>query len=183
MSYLYVCHRCGQTYSPEEYSKDKFCNNCGTSLQKQLQRGTKYWIFQANPSKFRIFDWWDDHPNDNKITWSIRQKYDEVKEGDQGIIWLSGNDSGIYALVEVLSNPANVEHTVEERQYWVKKEELLKISKRAFLWYKKRLFDCPISRDFCIEDDVLTTMSIIKQAQGTVFKLSKSHMNIDYKFS
>ena len=32
MSIEIVCGKCGQTYSFEEYSKDKFCSNCGTFL-------------------------------------------------------------------------------------------------------------------------------------------------------
>jgi len=135
-------------------------------------RGAKHWIFQVNPKTFRIFDWWKDHQNDDSITWSIRQYADEVRKGDLGVIWLSGNKSGVYALVKVASDPANIDHTEEEKRYWAKSTEIYKIAKRAALEYQMKLFDRPIERWFCLNDEVLSDMSILRQPQRTVFKLT-----------
>jgi len=163
-------------YSHEEYLKDRFCPKCGTFLKiHQKPRGKKYWLFQANPYTYRIYDWWKNHPNHEDILWSIRQYSKEVRKGDLGGIWLSGQNAGIYAIVELASNPRTIERTAEEKEYWVDRKELLKPSKRAPLKYIKRLFDSPISRKYCLEDEVLSDMNILKQAQGTVFRLRKKH--------
>lgn len=178
MSQKYACARCGLVYTSSEYLKSKFCPKCGTFLQGQKPpRGKKFWIFQANPETFRIFDWWNDHHDDNSITWSIRQYADEVRKGDQGVIWISGNNSGIYAVVEVETTPSKIEHTEEEKSYWIDSKELFKITKRSVLVYQKKLFDQPISRSLCRHDEVLSSMSILRQAQGTVFRMKKDHFN------
>lgn len=172
----YVCPQCKMVYSHEEYLKDRFCPKCGTFLKiHQKPRGKKYWLFQANPYTYRIYDWWKNHPNHEDILWSIRQYSKEVRKGDLGGIWLSGQNAGIYAIVELASNPRTIERTAEEKEYWVDRKELLKPSKRAPLKYIKRLFDSPISRKYCLEDEVLSDMNILKQAQGTVFRLRKKH--------
>lgn len=106
MEVSYFCPRCGAKYSSKEYLEDKFCRKWATYLQKsQRPRRRKYWLFQANPRKYRIFDWWEENPTEESITWSIRQHQNEIRKGDRGVIWLSGDRSGIYALVEVATNP------------------------------------------------------------------------------
>lgn len=170
----YVCRKCSIVYSAEEYQSNKFCPECGTFLQRYLRpRGTKYWLFQANPDTYRIFDWWKDHPKDDSIIWSIRQYAKEVRRGDFGCIWLSGPKAGVYALIEIVSDPKTIERTDSEKSYWVDKKELLKSSKRSNLKYINKLFNSPIYREYCRQDSVLSDMVIFKQAQGTVFKLSK----------
>ena len=174
MNHTYFCNRCGQVYSYAEYLENRFCNKCGTFLQKRTRpRETKYWLFQANPETFRIFNWWKDHPDEETITWSIRQYADELRKGDRGIIWLSGDKSGIYALVDVVTNPSWIAHTEEEKSYWSIKTELYKISRRSVLKYLLKLFENPISRNFCLEDEVLSGLTILKQAQGTVFRITR----------
>ncbi|MEM2280363.1 MAG: ATP-dependent DNA helicase [Candidatus Bathyarchaeia archaeon] len=40
MEKRYVCRRCGQTYSVEDYLKSRFCSNCGTMLTRRVSRET-----------------------------------------------------------------------------------------------------------------------------------------------
>jgi len=184
MSHQYICKKCNQVYSQVEFQEERFCRECGSFLQPNiLPRGKKYWIFQANPETFRIFNWWEDHPDDDSIIWSIRQYADEVRKGDIGVLWLSGNSSGIYAIVKVSTNPRKIDHTDEEKKYWTDSRELFKITKRAILEYTWKFFDQPISRLICLNDDILSGMSILRQAQGTVFKFSESQMKRIYNFA
>jgi len=174
MSHQYTCTKCKQVYSQADFQDSRYCRKCDSYLLPYVPpRGKKYWIFQANPETFRIFDWWKDHPNDDSITWSIRQYANEVRKGDLGFLWLSGKKSGIYALVKVSSNPAKIDHTEEEKNYWTDSKEILKISKRAVLDYQNTMFDHPIDRRYCLNDQVLSGMSILRQAQGTVFRITE----------
>jgi len=93
-----------------------------------------------------------------------------------GVIWLSGKKSGIYAIVNVATNPRKIDHTEEEKRYWTKRKELYKITKRADLEYRSRLFDQPIDRQFCRNDEVLSGMSILRQAHGTVFRITEEQL-------
>lgn len=181
MKLKYICQKCGKIHSYEEYIESKFCSDCGTFLfEKQMQartRGRKYWIFQANPKTFRIFDWWDDHPNDQIINWSVRQYGDEIKKGDFVILWLSGTQSGIYAIAEVITNPYSKSYSNEEKKYWVKQTELYKTKLRVDIKYIKKFLDKPISRNFCVDDQILSNLTILKQAQGTNFKVTEIQWN------
>ena len=62
-----------------------------------------YWIFQGNPKKY---DFETGLKNDKLITdWTVSNHKDKIKTGDKAIIWLTGSESGCYALAKVVSEP------------------------------------------------------------------------------
>ena len=62
-----------------------------------------YWIFQGNP---KIYDFETGLKNDKLITdWTVSNHKDKIKTGDKAIIWLTGSESGCYALAKVVSEP------------------------------------------------------------------------------
>ena len=62
-----------------------------------------YWIFQGNPKKY---DFETGLRNDNLIgDWTVSNHKDKIKTGDKVIIWLTGSESGCYALAKVVSEP------------------------------------------------------------------------------
>jgi hypothetical protein len=62
------------------------------------------WILQANPVKWRVWDWWNetDEPLDR---WTISQRLGEVHAGDNFALWIGGRDAGVYAMGKVTSTP------------------------------------------------------------------------------
>ncbi len=62
------------------------------------------WILQANPKKWRVWDWWNetDEPLDR---WTISQRLGEVHDGDNFALWIGGRDAGVYAIGRVTSTP------------------------------------------------------------------------------
>jgi hypothetical protein len=90
-----------------------------TVNQKNLNN---HWIFQTNPLKFRIYDFWRDYPNKFEMTWAVRQYQKEVKKGQQGIIWLTGDHGGIFSIFKTGTNPSKKSSWEEdEMRYWVEK--------------------------------------------------------------
>ena len=66
MSLTIVCKKCGKTYSYEEYSKNKFCNNCGTFLtivRKGIVSSTPK--LKIKPKKFQVK--FREHPINNRM--------------------------------------------------------------------------------------------------------------------
>ena len=64
-------------------------------------RSTNYWIFQANPKIWKI----EDALKNNEVgTWSVAAHKEKMGTGDKFILYITGNNSGIYATGEVSSN-------------------------------------------------------------------------------
>ena len=68
-----------------------------------------YWMLQCTPRKYRIFDYWRDHPNEPD-TWMVSLFSDKIEVGDIVFIWLSNDRShhverGIYARAKVVLPP------------------------------------------------------------------------------
>jgi hypothetical protein len=79
------------------------------------------WIFQANPERYRILE---SLSAQHVELWNLRQHAHDVHAGDRVLIWLSGQDAGIYAIGTVLSRWPELKCTFRGRvpqgpQAWV----------------------------------------------------------------
>ena len=63
---------------------------------------TNTWIFQGNPE---IFDVNVGVNQLKRLNWGVRQHKNEIKEGDQVYIWISGRNAGIVAVATITSSP------------------------------------------------------------------------------
>ena len=65
-----------------------------------------FWIFQCNPSIYDL----KLNLQQNKVTdWQIGGHKSRIKAGDKGIIWVTGNESGCYVFIDIISAPYQVE--------------------------------------------------------------------------
>src|SRR4051812_24312473 len=60
---------------------------------------TRTWLFQANPDKYDIFE----TLQLGEELWNLRQHAREVRVGDRVLIWVCGDDAGIYAVGRVVT--------------------------------------------------------------------------------
>jgi len=68
----------------------------------QFQNKTpNYWIFQFNPKLWDIRKEWTQ--NTTKDWWKVTAHKDKIAIGDKVILWMTGDNSGCYALCEVCS--------------------------------------------------------------------------------
>lgn len=82
---------------------------------KLLFDETNYWVFQGKPE---IFDTVSAIQDGHLKAWSIHAHKSKIKKGDKIILWLTGKESGCYALAEVDSEIFNTQELEEERKYY-----------------------------------------------------------------
>jgi hypothetical protein len=175
----YICPKCKKVYSQLEFSRNKFCMDCGSYLIAAPSRARQeHWLFQANPDKLRIFDWWRDHPDAEGIAWSVRQHRKSIRNGDNIAIWVSGSQGGVYATAVAESNPSRrIEEDPGIRDYYTDMIEILKINPRIRIKYTNRLLTNPIRREECEKDPILSELRILGQSQGTNFPMTATQWN------
>ena len=70
----------------------------------ELSLNNNVWIFQGNPKYYDFFSEF----HDESITegwWTVTNNKEQIIKGDIGLIWISGSDAGIYAIIEILNKP------------------------------------------------------------------------------
>jgi hypothetical protein len=75
------------------------------------------WIFQADPTLFRVDDYLHDH---DRIVWNVTAHEKAIKAGDVVYLWRAGtNDhtAGVLARGMIVSNPRWL--PMDEADYWV----------------------------------------------------------------
>ena len=75
-----------------------------------------YWIFQTNPEVYNIIE---ALRREVVETVNVKAHKDDIKVGDQFILWVTGKSSGCYALGEVLTEVGAWEENKEELKYWL----------------------------------------------------------------
>ncbi|MDC3959014.1 EVE domain-containing protein [Polyangium jinanense] len=130
-----------------------------------------YWALQANPSRYNILQAGIDF---DEITWTANQYADQVQVGDEVLLWLSGPRSGGYAFGKVTSAPTKMPEDPRFASYWVGagKDDDTQEKPRLRLRFTRRMYLYPLLRSQCMVDPVLSKMHIIRQASGTIFKIT-----------
>lgn len=152
-------------------------------LKHQLaEEPEKVWIFQANGSLYNIQEMLDDEKVVTEFHWGINQYKDKIKNGHIGLIWLSGKNAGIYAVVEITSDPEYCDENNAEKKYWInkdRKEEEKEKKLRVKMRLTRNLTNNLISRDRLKGIEGLQNLSIIKQPfAGTNFKVTTEEWNL-----
>ena len=75
-----------------------------------------YWIFKANPERFRIEERLKDARD--QTSWLVTRYRADIKPGDVAFIWFGGREPGIRAVMRVDSQPAIRDELDHERPYW-----------------------------------------------------------------
>ncbi len=99
---------------PESAWKDEGGNILAQDILFYFQfqdEAPNYWIFQFNPKQWDIRKEWNiDTKNE---WWRVTAHKDKIKTGDKVILWMTGDESGCYALCEICSE---VEFDKEENR-------------------------------------------------------------------
>jgi len=72
------------------------------------------WIFQANPQRFDIDGALAEL---DEMSWLVNQYTDRIHKGDEVFLWRSGALGGIVGTATVLTEPADLDVTPEEKQF------------------------------------------------------------------
>jgi len=142
-----------------------------------IPNGGRAWIFQANPNRYDILNALSD-PELKKQCWQINQHKSEIKKGDIALIWMSGKESGIYAVTEVISDPENLADFPAEEKYWVSDEDRGKKRLKVIIELKTNLVNNPVFRSELKDFLGLKGLSILNFFQGTNFPVKDAEWKI-----
>ncbi len=127
------------------------------------------WIFQANPTRYRILD---SLRMEASELWNLNQHSQDIRVEDRVVLWVSGRSAGIYAVGTVASPAFNVPDTSEGQQYWIDTEAGRRAKPRVLVEYHTLLHERPLLKAFLQWDPDLEDLSVLRQPRGTNFPVS-----------
>lgn len=131
------------------------------------------WIFQSNPNYYDLHTELDD-PNCKEAAWSVRQHKDKIKKGDIALQWISGDNRGIYAIVDIISDPQLTFLDPESYEVYVKEgtQELM-VKYRYRSKFKQPFLESDIKKI-----PGLSKLSIIRSHSGTNFPVTNTEWEL-----
>jgi len=147
-----------------------------SDIQSQWRpKGGRSWIFQNNP------DIWDMRAAVHglpQITWSTSQHASEIERGDRVYMWEAGPEGGVQATGHVLDKPSRRPELPAEAQYRKKPDPSREAERPRVLVSVDHLVDPPLLRRELVSVPGLSTLSILKFAQGTNFTVTPNEAEI-----
>lgn len=138
----------------------------GTNSERN-SRDQQSWVFQANPNQF---DLTEALKHLRIFRWRVTKFKDRIRSGDDVYVWLSGSEGGLVARGTVITNPNLMGNAPEEVPYMLEEPEEEKRLSVAIEIHS--VLDHPISRVTLKDHATLSSLSILKQPQGTNFSLT-----------
>ena len=123
-----------------------------------------YWIFQGNP---KVFDFETALREEILTDWTVSAHKNKIKVGDKVLLWITGDQSGCYALAEVTSEP-HQKKTSPDDHLW-KGED--KSSLKADIKITHNLVDHPILSEEISGIEELSNLKVGNQ--GTNFSATE----------
>ena len=142
-----------------------------------LSRRCHIWIFQANPQRFDILNALADEKL-NKDVWLVNQHKNEIKEVDIGLIWMSGEEAGIYAVIDITSDPEFLIDSLDSSKYWISDEDKQQRKLRVNYKYKIKFPEGPIYKQELKKIPELSRLSIFNFSRGTNFPVTDEEWKI-----
>jgi Cdc6-like AAA superfamily ATPase len=128
------------------------------------RKKVNYWVFQGNP---KVFDFETALRAEILTDWTVSAHKDKIKVGDKVILWITGDQSGCYALAEVTSEP-HQKTTSPDDHLW-KGED--KSSLKADIKIIHNLVDKPILSEEIAGTEELSNLKVGNQ--GTNFSATE----------
>ncbi len=136
----------------------------------QVARTRSTWIFQANPTMYRIED---SLGVEREEKWNLRQHQRAVQIDDRVLIWMAGKRAGIYAIGTVKTSPVVESDSPKGIGYWNDKRQGYRPIARVQVQYKRVFLDRPLLRDFLLCDPDLWNLKILRNPRGTNFAVTE----------
>lgn len=163
-----------KSYIPEYYDGTNHLLLAQDILYAMLDKdmgGVKYWIFQGNP---KIYDIQAALKAEAVKSWSVKAHKEAIKPGDKFILWSTGDNSGVYALGEITSEPTVRKEEPDELTFYKiqsENEEATRVSVRI----THNLADQPITKEQIYGINDLAELKV--GTQGTNFMATQVEYN------
>ena len=126
-----------------------------------------YWIFQGTP---KIYDMVGALKANAIKTWTVNAHKDKIKIGDKLILWLTGNNTGCYALGRVTSSVTYMKEEDPEMDFYLKPTEQIE-NNRVSIEIEHNYSNSPILWETIKDDEVFKDFN--GGNQGTNFTATK----------
>jgi predicted RNA-binding protein with PUA-like domain len=136
------------------------------------------WIFQANPQRYDIMNALADEEIGTDMHWLVNQHKNDIAKGHIGMIWLSGKESGIYAITEIVTDPQIMGEPEAERKYWTDSSDAEGEKLRVKMKIVKNMLNKPLTKETIKNKDGLQNLSILRQPRGTNFNVTSEEWNL-----
>ncbi len=138
-----------------------------TMLDKDIE-DNQYWVFQGNP---KIYDVPQALKAEVLKSWTVKAHKESIKSGDKFILWLTGDNSGVYALGEVVSEPMDLKEEPEELSFYrdqIHQDNATRVEIRI----THNLVNSPITKEKIQNTRELANLKV--GMQGTNFKATEA---------
>jgi len=155
---------------PPEEPPEELDDELGEGEQKSVS-GISYWVFQANP---KYYDLVGAASELKEISWRISRYKEYIRVGDTVYLWVAGKDAGIIAVGKIGSIHAAISTSDEEMKF-VRDDESQDDSHEPFFGARiliEHILPDRIQKQKLLQDPVLGNMHILRQPQGTNFKVT-----------
>jgi hypothetical protein len=137
----------------------------------------RVWIFQTNPKTYDILNALS-RIDVKEYVWKVVQHKNEIHAGHLGLVWMSGKEGGIYAVIDITSNPQMLRDSEEEAAFWTNEQDKNQMLLRIKYRYKLKLTHNPITRQELQNISELENMEIFRQPQGTNKKVTNEEWTV-----
>lgn len=158
-------------FSDEETPEQRVYNKELIKHSIIMSDKSRVWIFQTNPQKYDIINALADERIKEDV-WQVNQHKDKIKKGDIGLIWMSGKEAGIYAVVDIISDPEFFVESQISAQYWTGEVYRQQSRLRVKYKYKLKFINSPVYKQQLKNIPELSNLSILRFSQGTNFPVT-----------
>ena len=127
-----------------------------------------YWLFQANPNHYRLLEAIREL---EEIPWLVTRYAKEIAVGDGVLVWMSGENAGVYAIAEVIE-PPQVLTEIPHLNYWLDPNKFKKNRLHVKIRFIRKLLGQPLRRFELKYDRTLQNLLVIRAPHSTNFKVT-----------
>jgi predicted RNA-binding protein with PUA-like domain len=127
-----------------------------------------YWLFQANPNYYRLIDAIKEL---QEMPWLVTRYAKEIAVGDGVLVWMSGENAGVYAIAEVIE-PPQILKEIPDLDYWLDPNKFKKNRLHVKIRFIRKLIGQPLRRFELKYDRTLQNLLVIRAPNSTNFKVT-----------
>ena len=103
------------------------------------------------------------------MPWLVTRYAEDIAPGDGVLVWVSGEEAGIYAIAEV-TEPAQVLSQLPDQKYWTDANRAVNKA-QAMIRFKQKLLDRPLLKTSLLVNPVLKNLLVIRAPNATNFQV------------
>lgn len=145
----------------------------GYTIDSRAQTPSRAWLFQANPQYYDLADRLRQAKIGDEDVWTVNRYGDRMRAGDPVLLWLSGEEAGIYAVGELLGPPVEQTYAPGEAPAWITREnadQAITVNQVPFRY--TQILAEPLKRTSLLAHPVISQMQVVVAPPGTNFAVT-----------